>query len=261
MSLIAGRGCRWPPRRDSVSPVRTVVGGGGRDTHDGHENSPILVFFSNLLERKKLSENDPQRDLRTPDGRKIQGARRALPGDAPEDFPRWVHDNTGENPLAWQASARDLLDAAKAVKGNTYDLGDGLMHSLTAVQAMLLGMALECLLKGMYIKRHRVWDEPDKAHAIARGGKYVGVDGAGDHQLVQLAEAAAARVNDQERTTLARLTNFVLYAGRYPIPMRVQNMRPVKTRDGHTVAPDFISGGELAAAEALADRFMDELNP
>ena len=23
--------------------------GGGRDTHDGHENSPILVFFSNLL--------------------------------------------------------------------------------------------------------------------------------------------------------------------------------------------------------------------
>ena len=22
---------------------------GGRDTHDGHENSPILVFFSNLL--------------------------------------------------------------------------------------------------------------------------------------------------------------------------------------------------------------------
>ena len=49
MSLIAGRGCRWPPRRDSVSPVRTVVGG-GRDTHDGHENSPILVFFSNLLD-------------------------------------------------------------------------------------------------------------------------------------------------------------------------------------------------------------------
>ena len=29
--------------------MRTVVGG-GRDTHDGHENSPILVFFSNLLE-------------------------------------------------------------------------------------------------------------------------------------------------------------------------------------------------------------------
>ncbi len=49
MSLIAGRGCRWPPRRDSVSPCAPLSG--GRDTHDGHENSPILVFFSNLLER------------------------------------------------------------------------------------------------------------------------------------------------------------------------------------------------------------------
>ena len=47
MSLIAGRGCRWPSRRDSVSPC--VPLSGGRDTHDGHENSPILVFFSNLL--------------------------------------------------------------------------------------------------------------------------------------------------------------------------------------------------------------------
>ena len=52
MSLIAGRGCRWPPRRDSVSPCAPLSG--GRDTHDGHENSPILVFFSNLLEGSVL---------------------------------------------------------------------------------------------------------------------------------------------------------------------------------------------------------------
>ena len=35
-------------------PVRTVVGG-GRDTHDGHENSPILVFFSNLLDLSQVT--------------------------------------------------------------------------------------------------------------------------------------------------------------------------------------------------------------
>ena len=52
MSLIAGRGCRWPPRRDSVSPCAPLSG--GRDTHDGHENSPILVFFSNLLVSETL---------------------------------------------------------------------------------------------------------------------------------------------------------------------------------------------------------------
>ena len=54
MSLIAGRGCRWPPRRDSVSPC-APLSGGGRDTHDGHENSPILVFFSNLLGRRSAA--------------------------------------------------------------------------------------------------------------------------------------------------------------------------------------------------------------
>ena len=56
MSLIAGRGCRWPPRRDSVSPCAPLSG--GRDTHDGHENSPILVFFSNLLEPVVASYED-----------------------------------------------------------------------------------------------------------------------------------------------------------------------------------------------------------
>ena len=55
MSLIAGRGCRWPPRRDSVSPC-APLSGGGRDTHDGHENSPILVFFSNLLDGDGLAD-------------------------------------------------------------------------------------------------------------------------------------------------------------------------------------------------------------
>ena len=60
MSLIAGRGCRWPPRRDSVSPCAPLSGGGGRDTHDGHENSPILVFFSNLLGQ---FDNEGQRSV------------------------------------------------------------------------------------------------------------------------------------------------------------------------------------------------------
>ena len=64
MSLIAGRGCRWPPRRDSVSPCAPLSG--GRDTHDGHENSPILVFFSNLLARIIHEEADYSRKTNAP---------------------------------------------------------------------------------------------------------------------------------------------------------------------------------------------------
>ena len=60
MSLITGRGCRWPPHRDSVSPCAPLSG--GCDTHDGHENSPILVFFSNLL-GFRASDTDPGSNL------------------------------------------------------------------------------------------------------------------------------------------------------------------------------------------------------
>ena len=44
--------------------MRTVVGG-GRDTHDGHENSPILVFFSNLLAMSNTIHNAIQDTLMT----------------------------------------------------------------------------------------------------------------------------------------------------------------------------------------------------
>ena len=49
--------------------MRTVVGG-GRDTHDGHENSPILVFFSNLLVAERLFQ-DALRLARTPGNEQI----------------------------------------------------------------------------------------------------------------------------------------------------------------------------------------------
>ena len=48
---------------------------------------------------------------------------------------------------------------ARAVKAKVQPF-DNAMHSLARVEAMLLGMALECLLKGIYIKRHRVWAGP-----------------------------------------------------------------------------------------------------
>ena len=99
------------------------------------------------------------------------------------------------------------------------------MDPLARVEAMLLGMALECLLKGMYIRQR---------HALVKDGEYVGVKGAGDHQLLQLADAAGVTLSQPERSILTRLTDFIKYAGRYPISKRVKEMRPVKTpRQAH----------------------------
>lgn len=60
------------------------------------------------------------------------------------------------------------------------------MHSLAAVQALLLGLAIECLLKGMWIKTHKAWLEKNASFSLTKNGRYVGIPGAGDHELKQL---------------------------------------------------------------------------
>ena len=175
-----------------------------------------------------------------------------------DDFQEWSYRVAGENPVAWQNSAQDLLDGAMAVKAKVYPFSNA-MHSLARVEAMLLGMALECLLKGIYIRQHRVWADPTKEHALVKDGKYVRVKDAGDHQLLQLADAAGVTVSLAERSILIRLTDFIVYAGRYPIPLKVERMKPVTIHGGHTVPRGYLSRAELEMAETLTNRLMQEI--
>lgn len=87
-----------------------------------------------------------------------------------QEFLEWAFEQSGRNPLAWQASAKNLLEGADAVGARVHDLGN-VMHSLAAVQAMLLGLALECLLKGMWIKKHQSWLEKNKTFSLTKNGK------------------------------------------------------------------------------------------
>ena len=41
-------------------------------------------------------------------------------------------------------------------------------------------------------------------------------------------------MSPSERLILDHLTDFIVYAGRYPVPSKVEGMEPVKTPDGHT---------------------------
>ena len=63
--------------------MRTVVGG-GRDTHDGHENSPILVFFSNLLESGPVLTGNAITDLAGLEFRRCRHVQRR-PGDGQQE--------------------------------------------------------------------------------------------------------------------------------------------------------------------------------
>ena len=160
-------------------------------------------------------------------------------------------EDLGRNPLAWWHSARNLIDGAEAVKEKVQDVGE-LMHSLTAVQAMLLGLAIECLLKGMWIKA---------GNTLTKDGRYARVPEAGDHELKQLAHAAGVSASEKEKGALERLSKFVKYAGRYPIPTAWEDMKLKQVNGVGTVAPTFLTKAEVETAERIADRLMQEVLP
>ena len=191
------------------------------------------------------------------DGVRVPGMRLSMVDGRPEGgvmgagalddkFLEWAFDQSGQNPLAWRASADDLVAAAAAVKDKVVNFGEA-MHSLAAVQAMLLGMAIECMLKGIYIKA---------GNRLTAEGRFLRVPDAGLHQLTQIADAGAYPINDEERRILEKLSGFILFAGRYPIPRRWQQMRPA-----NGVSPKFISKADLAIAEGLVERLQRDVLP
>jgi len=156
-------------------------------------------------------------------------------------FLRWAFDQAGKNPLAWRNTAENLLEAANAVKAAVTPFDDGGMHSLAAVQAMLLGMAIECMLKGMYIKA---------GNSLTEAGQFQAPQGTGPHQLNQIADVASYPINSDERRVLDKLTSFILFSGRYPIATRWEKMRP--TIDSGF--PYYMSQSDFQIAELLAER-------
>jgi hypothetical protein len=176
------------------------------------------------------------------------------------DFWCWAFESSGRNPLSWQASAKDLFEGAEAVKDRvpTYT---GLMPTLASVQALLLGLALECLLKALWIKSRKAWLDEHKEFSLTRDGKYIGIPKVKDHDLLAIANAANLKATAKERAVLGRLSGFVLFAGRYPIAKTVDLTRPRRTGRGPKTARGYITMSELAIGEDLAKRLMKEVEP
>lgn len=84
---------------------------------------------------------------------------------------------------------------------------------------MLAGYAIENLLKGLLVAAHPerwVFEHRDKLLSWPSGG----------HDLVQLAKEASVSLNDNEERLVDRIEVYVLWAGRYPVALKAQAMRP-----------------------------------
>jgi hypothetical protein len=130
-------------------------------------------------------------------------------------------DVIGNDHLSWMTSADELLAVARTLKRqreatNVSDIKNGDLFPDEgrggAVERMLQGFAVECLLKGLWVK---------KGHKIVSRGKHLGIPGfKGLHDLPKLAKAVGFSITDEQKDLLKRLTFFVKVAGRYPIPTR-----------------------------------------
>jgi hypothetical protein len=118
---------------------------------------------------------------------------------------------------------------------------------------MLDGMAIECLLKAVWVKR---------GHKLATDGKYLGVPGAGDHDLVQLAGALKLKLSALEKGTLRRLSHFIEYGGRYPVPKDADKLQLTRApTGGRAAATTWSTPNDYVQLEAIVrrlDQLLDE---
>lgn len=87
---------------------------------------------------------------------------------------------------------------------------------LSGCATLLYGLAMENLLKAIVIQA-----KPEQAIAGSKLRKWPG----GGHDLLLLCKEAQVRIDNAERDQLVRLTAFVKWAGRYPVPMSLSAIR------------------------------------
>lgn len=167
------------------------------------------------------------------------------------------HTWAGNSPDAWRSSAGDLLASATvlrerrgAVEPDSSSATD--TWRLHPVELMLRGMAIECLLKALWVKG---------GNKLVKDGKYIGVHGAGDHRLVQLAGVLRLRLSNLEKDLFVRLQDFIEYGGRYPVPKDADTLRMIRDpRGGKGAATSWHTPSDQDLYDAIVDRLEKHLD-
>jgi hypothetical protein len=172
---------------------------------------------------------------------------------------RLMFEMGADNPQAWRVSAENLLRGSRAV-GREVRVSGTLIDVIVSVQAMLVGMSIECSLKALWLKQDRRYARAGTG--FLRDGKLqlAAMKGAAKHDLRMMATVVGV-VDVAELELLERLSWFVLWAGRYPVPGTADQMVPKHFKKSGQVIPRVIRVEDLVTADALAVRLLDEATP
>jgi hypothetical protein len=139
-----------------------------------------------------------------------------------------LHQRAAEAPRAWEIKGEELARAAEILwtqhEGDfppavVPALVDGFVSPLLPTAYMLAALAAENYLKGKLI-------------AIRPALRADGTFAHKTHRLLDLVEQVGITLDADEHDFIERLEVFGTWAGRYPIPLNPDDMRPRQNPDG-----------------------------
>ena len=137
-------------------------------------------------------------------------------------------------PIIWYMTAEELRFSYSVLAdcaNKMFDINPKPKTSEEAFQRtlpsslMIAGYAMENYFKGMIVKRN-------SSGAFDINGKFA----LKDHNLINLAASAGFQLDDDEKELFEILNHFILSGGRYPIPLKAEDILPVYFRNG-SIAP------------------------
>jgi hypothetical protein len=122
--------------------------------------------------------------------------------------------------------------------------------SLITEYSLLMGYALENLLKGILMAQHPEYFKPGEKITDVRS-----------HNLLSLCKRCSLTVSAAEEDILKKLTDHTEWIGKYPVPLEEASMYPMKRPDGTwDGAADKFGGNKIKMTiEGLYSRFLGEL--
>jgi len=115
---------------------------------------------------------------------------------------------------------------------------------LSAVAHMLFGLAFEVALKGMLVAKRPEFVGADKLSESFTG----------KHVLLELFKTAEITLSRVEQRLVQRLSQSILWAGRYPVPKKCTAYQYEELPDGSYVLPGNGVPGDIEAIVALWNR-------
>lgn len=167
------------------------------------------------------------------------------------------HTWAGNEPETWRACADNLLAAAAVLRERREAIDSSSLPvpnawRLHPPELMLAGMAMECLLKAVWVKR---------GNKLAEDGRYVRVPGERSHDLLQLARVLHLTLSDLDKDVLRRLSHFMKYGGRHPVPKDAEELQLITTpRGGRAISTHWSTPGDQVLFNALVSRLENLLN-